>query len=192
MFLKSHDIELLKTKMPDTTISWKEFEESVVLIAIASGTTSSVLEKFLQVVFDSMVLIVGIEEIKNPRNIERLKRELRGCNNIIDKLLECLDIGDKISTKSDFIDLNDSILCTENCLLQVENFFLFHFFLRKSLNYKINLKYFSGLFGFLHGTFGLDLRLFINPRLHSSGDGKLVVVRSHREKIVNTVNLSRK
>lgn len=50
---------------------------SVVLIGVAGGSTTLVLLKLLESIFHSMVLIIGIDEIKQQRNIERLKRELR-------------------------------------------------------------------------------------------------------------------
>lgn len=36
-----------------------------------------VLNQFLQSVYNAIVLIVGIDEIKAQKNVERLKRELR-------------------------------------------------------------------------------------------------------------------
>ncbi|XP_012265355.2 protein fuzzy homolog [Athalia rosae] len=118
MFLKSQNMELLRTDMPDTSVVWKEFEGSILLIAIASGTTNNVLNRFLDAVFSAMVLIVGIDEIKNLRIIERLKRDLRVCNPIIDRLLESLDIGDRICAKTDLIDMTETIMSPENHLLQ--------------------------------------------------------------------------
>lgn len=118
MFLKSQCIELLNTELPDATLVWKEFSESVTLIAAASGTTKYILRKFVEAVFSAMVLIAGMDEIKNLRNIERLKRDLRASNFIIDKLLDCLDIGDRSSSRIDFINMTDCILCPENHLLQ--------------------------------------------------------------------------
>lgn len=47
------------------------------LIGISSGCTVTVLNKFLQSVYNTLVLIVGTEEIKAQKNLERLKRELR-------------------------------------------------------------------------------------------------------------------
>ncbi|KAK0098236.1 hypothetical protein PV326_010135 [Microctonus aethiopoides] len=121
MFLKSQDIKLNDTKMPDTIVVWKDFAESITLIAIATGTTKKVLENFIDAVFNAMILVVGIDEIKNPRNIERLKKELRSCHVIIDKLLECLDIGDRTGTGTDLITMTNSILCSENHLLQANS-----------------------------------------------------------------------
>lgn len=118
MFLKSQNIDLKDTETPDTCVVWKEFANSITLIAVASGTAKYVLERFLEAVFSAMILVAGIDEIKNLRNVERLKRDLRACNPIIDKLLECLDIGDRNSSKTDLIGMTSCILCPENYLLQ--------------------------------------------------------------------------
>ncbi|KAF7994517.1 hypothetical protein HCN44_003989 [Aphidius gifuensis] len=77
MFLKSQNIKLINTLLPDMTVVWKEFADSITLITIASGTTKLVLDNFLNAVFNSMIFVAGIDEIKNPRNIEKLKKELR-------------------------------------------------------------------------------------------------------------------
>lgn len=119
MFLKSHNIELIDTETPDTILKWKEFEETVLIIVMASGTTKIILNKFLDAIFNAMVLVVGIDDIKNPRSIERLKRDLRVCNPIIDRLLECLDTGDKTCMKIDSVDMTSCNIYSENHLLQV-------------------------------------------------------------------------
>lgn len=118
MFLKSQNIQLLNTDLSDTTILWKEFEESIILIAIASGATKYVLHKFLDAVFGAMILFVGIEELKNTRNMEKLKKDMRLCSPIIDRLLQCLDAGDGICSKTDIVNMTECIVCQENNLLQ--------------------------------------------------------------------------
>lgn len=128
MFLKSQNIKLLNTNLPDTTIMWKEFEQSITLIVIASGTTKSVLDKFLNAVFGAMILFVGIEELKNTKNIEKLKKDMRLCSPIVDSLLQCLDVGDGICSKTDIINMTECIMCQENNLFQVIEFFLIHAF----------------------------------------------------------------
>ncbi|KAG5318154.1 MOS1T transposase, partial [Pseudoatta argentina] len=119
MFLKSQDITLLSTDLPDVTVAWKEFERCIILIAIASGVTKYVLDKFLDATFGAMILFTGIDEIKNTKNIERLKKDMRLCSPIIDRLMDCLDIGDKISTKTDMINMTECIISSESHLLQV-------------------------------------------------------------------------
>lgn len=119
MFLKSQDIGLLSTDLPDMTVVWKEFEQCIILIAIASGVTKYILDKFLDATFGAMVLFTGIDEIKNSKNIERLKKDMRLCSSIIDNLMDCLDIGDKISTKTNMVNMTECIISSENTLLQV-------------------------------------------------------------------------
>lgn len=121
MFLKTQNMKLLNTDLPDTAIVWKEYEQSIILIIIANGATKYTLNKFLDVAFGAMVLFVGIDEIKNGKNIERLKKDLRACNPIIDRLLECLDIGDRICTKTDIVNMTECIISHENHLLQVQD-----------------------------------------------------------------------
>lgn len=123
MYLKSQNIKLLNTNLPDTMIMWKEFEQSITLIVIASGTTKSVLEKFLNAVFGAMILFIGIEELKSTKNIEKLKKDIRLCNPIVDSLLECLDVGDGICSKTDIINMTECIMCQENTLFQVTKIF---------------------------------------------------------------------
>lgn len=50
---------------------------SVMLMAVAYLNSKKILTDILDAIFGSMVLIVGVEEIKSIKNIERLKRELR-------------------------------------------------------------------------------------------------------------------
>lgn len=116
MFLKSQNIKLINTLLPDMTVVWKEFADSITLISIASGTTKLVLDNFLNAVFNSMVFVAGIDEIKNPRNVEKLKKELRNCYCIVDKLLDCLDIGNR-TIDIDLINMSSSMLCHEKQLL---------------------------------------------------------------------------
>lgn len=118
MFSKSHGVEILQTATPDHNIVWREFHDSVVLIAISTGTTSDVLDKLLKSVFNAMVLIVSLDEIKAMKNVERLKRDLKPSYPIIDRLLDAVDYGDGNKHTSDLVMLTETILCPENYLLQ--------------------------------------------------------------------------
>lgn len=71
--------------------------------------TSTVLREFLDSVFDAMVLSVGIDELVNLKNPERLKRELRIAYKVIDKLLESLETDDQVESKGRSI--NNKISC---------------------------------------------------------------------------------
>lgn len=49
----------------------------MVFIGISTGCTISVLRKAIECAMQAIILIVGIDEVKSQRNIDRLKRELR-------------------------------------------------------------------------------------------------------------------
>ncbi|XP_063927858.1 protein fuzzy homolog [Zophobas morio] len=120
MFGKSQKIKLLDTLTEDYSIVWKEYHDSLVLIGISSGCTDQVLAQTLNSIFNAVVLIVGTEEIKTQRNIERFKRELRTCYPLIDRLLDSLDCGDSASKhSSDLVGMAETILCPENHLIQI-------------------------------------------------------------------------
>ncbi|XP_044254046.1 protein fuzzy homolog [Tribolium madens] len=120
MFGKSQKITLQNTITEDYSLAWKEYHECLVLIGISSGCTIEILTKTLDSIFNAIVLIVGIEEIKSQRNIERFKRELRICYPLIDRLLDSLDCGDSSSRhSSDLIGMVETILCPENHLIQI-------------------------------------------------------------------------
>ncbi|KAM4727744.1 protein fuzzy homolog [Anableps anableps] len=77
-------------------VVWRVFHDSVMLIAVSGGGSSGAnireeeirLQRFLENVWNCMVLVLGQDELVNLRNIERLKRDLRSCFSLIDQLLE--------------------------------------------------------------------------------------------------------
>lgn len=65
------------------------------LIGLANGVSTKMMEDFLDSVFNAMVLAVGIDELTTVKNAERLKRELRVTYRLIDKLLDGLECSEK-------------------------------------------------------------------------------------------------
>ncbi|KAM8839705.1 protein fuzzy homolog [Synchiropus picturatus] len=83
-------------------VVWRVFHQSLMLIAVSGGqqqrspaqeTSSSsrddpiCLDRLLENVWSCMVLVLGLDELMNVRNVERLKRDLRSCFGLIDQLL---------------------------------------------------------------------------------------------------------
>ncbi|XP_057616924.1 protein fuzzy homolog isoform X2 [Chionomys nivalis] len=60
---------------------------TLILLSSEEGTSELRLERTLHMVFGAMVLIVGLEELTNIRNVERLKKELRASYCLIDSFL---------------------------------------------------------------------------------------------------------
>lgn len=76
-------------------VVWRVFQDSVMLIAVSGGGGQGreeeeevCLQRLLENVWSCMVLVLGQDELTNVRNVERLKRDLRSCFNLIDQLLE--------------------------------------------------------------------------------------------------------
>ncbi|CAG9865513.1 unnamed protein product [Phyllotreta striolata] len=119
MFGKPLGIEILETLTDDYAVCWREFEDSIILIGVASGCSVEVLNQLLEEIFNTIVLVVGIKELKTQRNIERLKRELRLCLPVIDRLLDSLDSGDANNQHaSDIVGFVETTMCQENHLIQ--------------------------------------------------------------------------
>lgn len=76
-------------------VVWRVFKDSVMLIAVSGGhqaqsshTEELSLQRLLENVWASMVLVLGQDELVSVRNVERLKRDLRSCFSLIDLMLE--------------------------------------------------------------------------------------------------------
>nr|KAF6409887.1 fuzzy planar cell polarity protein [Rousettus aegyptiacus] len=89
MFGQNLDVQLSSARTEDTIVVWKSFHDSITLIVLSSeeGTSELRLERLLQMIFGAMVLLVGLEELTNIRNVERLKKELRASYRLIDSFL---------------------------------------------------------------------------------------------------------
>lgn len=89
MFGQNLEVQLSSARTEDTTVVWKSFHDSITLIVLSSeeGASELRLERLLQMVFGAMVLLVGLEELTNISNVERLKKELRACYRLIDSFL---------------------------------------------------------------------------------------------------------
>lgn len=86
-------------------IIWKEFE-SLLFIGISTNLTEKVLRSLIEKSFEAMVLHVGINEIRNIRNVDRFKRDLKSSYfQLVEKLMEF--------SETELLDFNESILSYE-------------------------------------------------------------------------------
>ncbi|KAK2895134.1 protein fuzzy homolog [Channa argus] len=78
-------------------VVWRVFQDSVMLITVSGGGQGDAgsgreeevrLQRLLENVWNCMVLVLGQDELANIKNVERLKRDLRSCFSLIDRLLE--------------------------------------------------------------------------------------------------------
>lgn len=112
MFGQNLDVQLNSARTEGTTVVWKSFHDSITLILLSEeGTSELRLERTLHMVFGAMVLIVGLEELTNIRNVERLKKELRASYCLIDSFLRNSElIGDLTQCVDCAIPLEGSLM----------------------------------------------------------------------------------
>lgn len=113
MFANSHDIKLLATRTKGAKIAWKVFNNSITLILVANdnGTSDLFMQQILEFVFNAMVLLIGLDDLINIKNVERLKRELRCCYQLFDCLLEHdnrEELGDVVAAADVMLSTNSS------------------------------------------------------------------------------------
>ncbi|XP_054396988.2 protein fuzzy homolog isoform X11 [Pongo abelii] len=115
MFGQNLEMQLSSARTENTTVVWKSFHDSITLIVLSSevGISELRLERLLQMVFGAMVLLVGLEELTNIRNVERLKKDLRASYCLIDSFL-----GDS-ELIGDLTQCVDCVIPPEGSLLQV-------------------------------------------------------------------------
>ncbi|KAF7692380.1 protein fuzzy-like [Silurus meridionalis] len=105
-------------------VLWRVFHDSLMLIGASSNAEVSELHlrRLLENAWNCMVLVLGLDELANVRNVERLKRELRSCYRLIDMLLERgvddLDCDGDQGLMGDLTHCTDCILLPQPDLLQ--------------------------------------------------------------------------
>ncbi|XP_012944707.1 protein fuzzy homolog [Aplysia californica] len=117
MFAANHEAELKSTATEDARIVWKEFHDSLVLIAVHCGNGRVVdceLERLLDRTWAAMVLLYGLEELRQIRNVERFKREIKVCHPLIDTLLRRVELP----VFSDVTGAVEGVLASEATALQ--------------------------------------------------------------------------
>ncbi|CAL4170669.1 unnamed protein product, partial [Meganyctiphanes norvegica] len=89
VFGESHGVTLCSTRTQNATITWKTYQDSVRLVLIRGsecvGDSSDGI--LLDLVFSSLVLLLGLDTLTTATNIERLKRDIRPSFPLLDELL---------------------------------------------------------------------------------------------------------
>ncbi|XP_072030278.1 protein fuzzy homolog [Amphiura filiformis] len=115
MFSQNHNITLQSTTTDEAKVVWRVFNQSVVLVILVAddGSPDVHLNTLLDNVFHAMVMLVGLDNLVNIRNVERLRKDLRICYNVIDNLLE--GTTDLFGYLTETVDV---LSCPENITLQ--------------------------------------------------------------------------
>uniref|UniRef100_A0A6I8RE16 Protein fuzzy homolog n=1 Tax=Xenopus tropicalis TaxID=8364 RepID=A0A6I8RE16_XENTR len=102
MFASNQDVLLTSTCTENTRVAWRAFHDSITLIVMSSesGASELSLNRLLENVFNAMVLVIGLDDLVNIKNVERLKKDLRECLDNFTQAAEsnfgCLMAGGKV------------------------------------------------------------------------------------------------
>ncbi|XP_076056520.1 fuzzy planar cell polarity protein-like protein isoform X2 [Oratosquilla oratoria] len=122
IFGESHGVTLCSTQCKAVAVTWKVYHDSIRLVLIRGsecvGESSD--NKLLDLVFASLVLILGLDSLISTTNIERLKRDLKASYPIIDELISRSVNSDDSRGFSHLVHCAECILVPEQHQLQAE------------------------------------------------------------------------
>nr|SVE89303.1 EOG090X07E6 [Daphnia sinensis] len=91
----------------------EERRYSPVTISADTSLTTVHLKHILDLVSHTMVFYLGLEELVNVKNIERLKKDLKVCYPLIDTILDGLNPKEDLEEFCDLTDYTDVLSCPE-------------------------------------------------------------------------------
>ncbi|KAL5502604.1 hypothetical protein EMCRGX_G009405 [Ephydatia muelleri] len=89
LFASNLKTSLLSCTNDGVKVVWKCFYQSITLILVMTDDSpvETHLLHLLDMVFNALVLLVGLQELESVQNVERLKKDLKCCYPLIDSLL---------------------------------------------------------------------------------------------------------
>ncbi|XP_045597631.2 protein fuzzy homolog isoform X1 [Procambarus clarkii] len=89
VFGESHGVTLCTTRTQNANLIWKTYHDSIRLVLIRGSETigDSCDGSLLDLMFASLVLLLGLDTLTSATNVERLKRDIRPCYALLDELL---------------------------------------------------------------------------------------------------------
>ncbi|CAL1546698.1 unnamed protein product, partial [Lymnaea stagnalis] len=117
MYLDEVVSRLAFVVVPSNTLLCTLILPSLVLIAVMGrdGAADDVhMGQLLDNVFNAMVLLYGLDDLTNIKNVERFKKEIRLCFKLVDTLIQ----QSALSTFSDVTHAVDVMVTTEASILQ--------------------------------------------------------------------------
>ncbi|KAK8380785.1 hypothetical protein O3P69_008017 [Scylla paramamosain] len=89
VFGESHGVTLCSTRTKNASFTWRTYHDSIRLVLIRGSevVADSCDSRLLDLMFASLVLLLGLDNLTSGTNIERLKRDIRPSYLLLDKLL---------------------------------------------------------------------------------------------------------
>ncbi|KAK7085773.1 hypothetical protein SK128_023816 [Halocaridina rubra] len=115
VFGESHGVTLCTTRTRNASLTWKTYHDSIRLVLIRGSECvgDSCDGTLLDLMFSSLVLILGLDALTTTSNVERLKRDLRPCYPLLDELMS------RVVGSEDCLGFSHLTGCAE-CLLPSE------------------------------------------------------------------------
>lgn len=78
-YTKTQEAELDHVCTDNTTVVWKEYHDKFLLCLVATDTTITTfhLKHTLDIIFQTMVFYLGLDDLLNIKNVERIKKDLK-------------------------------------------------------------------------------------------------------------------
>nr|CAG4651027.1 EOG090X07E6 [Simocephalus serrulatus]SVE94279.1 EOG090X07E6 [Simocephalus serrulatus] len=103
-----------KIKSPNSTKVLWGISDNLLILASLNGLFGRIhLKHVLDLVFQTMVFYLGLEELINVKNIERLKKDLKVCYPLIDTILDGLNPREDWEDFCDLTKCTDVLCCSE-------------------------------------------------------------------------------
>ncbi|KAG0695246.1 Protein fuzzy [Chionoecetes opilio] len=89
VFGESHGVTLCSTRTQNASLTWKTYHDSIRLVLIRGSEVDadSCDSRLLDLMFASLVLLQGLDNLTSGTNVERLKRDIRPSYLLLDELL---------------------------------------------------------------------------------------------------------
>jgi len=97
VFGKIQRCKLMSTLTETSRFLWRDFHDRLSFIVACTDDTITEfhLDNLITNVFNSLVLIIGFDEIMANKNVDKLKREFKKCYPLIDTFLQGMKVSEK-------------------------------------------------------------------------------------------------
>jgi len=119
-YTRTQKAELENVCTDNTSVVWKEYHDMFLLCLVATDTTLTTvhLKHTLDVIFQTMVFYLGLDDLLSLKNIERVKKDLKVCYPLIDTILDSLNPKEDWDNFCDITSCSDVLSCPERPALE--------------------------------------------------------------------------
>ena len=119
-FGENHGVRLHSLDSTEFKIIWRMYHSNITLILVEEldAFDEDVLFKKLDLIFDALVFMYGLEDLINIQNVEKFKREIKVAYPLVDAILES-DGSNSNLFGGYMTNCTDSLLISDTAIYQV-------------------------------------------------------------------------